>query len=849
MRFNFLNIGPLSEVDLEVKPLTIIGGVNQVGKSFITKILYAIFSTNSALNGTKGKMDKLKRIFQEVDLTKLKNRYCDSLGLVVLENSIVFSTASDSEDITQLLTEAGERELGNTSVLITYINILKERGKYREAEQLISKALKLNRNQLLIKSYIELLSDSKKYDEATKIIESEYDDGIMKFDLLGAINLSKYNFDEAIDFYSKALQLIIKQDGEHHIDAARIYYEIACIHDLRREYDKVLDFHFKSLNIREKLLGERHRDTIHSYHKIGRAYIFNNDYANAYKFLNKALRLTIEIFGQNHQDTANSYESIGLLFQYKKDTDNALKFHQLALKIRINLLDENHPDIANSYNNIGQIYNFKKDYKKSIKYHKNALNIRENILKKDPAATANSYNNIGLAYQRNRDYNNAEYYLNKALDLRKEIFGENHREIANSYNNIGILYLFRYKTTLTPNYENAFNYLNKGLELRIEIFGENHPETANSYNNIGMFYHYKNDYDKALEFYRKALGIRKITIGENDPDTIKSLIRIADVYSSTARYDDAIESLINVLNIQKKLFRENHPYILSIYRNISEVYIKSGNNDKALEYLKKINEIPEYSVSEASDNDESLLEEKAEYITTVEKESDKISYISSLAMLDIFRAIVTFRDSGNPGVSDIYGDLIRDLIGTGEPLEEIKLKDISDKIGDIIGGNMKYEMKKGFKFEKGEQEFNMDSVASGIKLFGILQMLIDKNIINPNSYIIFEEPEIHLHPTLRFRLVELIRDLIYKGVYVILTTHSPELIRYVEYMIKTEKLDFDKCSFLNLTFNNDQLTSSGKSRSTKECLEDILLSLTEGYYKLILAEDMEDEEIFNERGI
>ncbi|MCP4356031.1 MAG: ATP-binding protein [Proteobacteria bacterium] len=168
----------------------------------------------------------------------------------------------------------------------------------------------------------------------------------------------------------------------------------------------------------------------------------------------------------------------------------------------------------------------------------------------------------------------------------------------------------------------------------------------------------------------------------------------------------------------------------------------------------------------------------------VTKDFKKVSYISTPVVLDAFRAIVTFRgDKGGEGLSDIYWDPLKDIIGTGEPLEEIKLRGVYDKLENITGGRIIYELTKGFRFLKGKEEFGIDSVAFGIKLFGMLQMLIQRNIIVPNGYLLLEEPEIHLHPSLTFKLVQIIKELVDKGVYVIITTHSPELIRYVEYMI------------------------------------------------------------------
>ena len=72
MRFRFINVGPLKEVELELRPLTIIGGVNQVGKSFITKFLYGILATKASPTEEEERADKFKRIFQQRDFSKLK---------------------------------------------------------------------------------------------------------------------------------------------------------------------------------------------------------------------------------------------------------------------------------------------------------------------------------------------------------------------------------------------------------------------------------------------------------------------------------------------------------------------------------------------------------------------------------------------------------------------------------------------------------------------------------------------------------------------------------------------------------------------------------------------------------
>ena len=47
MKFEFYNIGCIEEVELELKPFTLIAGINQTGKSFILKCIYGILNSHS----------------------------------------------------------------------------------------------------------------------------------------------------------------------------------------------------------------------------------------------------------------------------------------------------------------------------------------------------------------------------------------------------------------------------------------------------------------------------------------------------------------------------------------------------------------------------------------------------------------------------------------------------------------------------------------------------------------------------------------------------------------------------------------------------------------------------------
>jgi hypothetical protein len=94
-----------------------------------------------------------------------------------------------------------------------------------------------------------------------------------------------------------------------------------------------------------------------------------------------------------------------------------------------------------------------------------------------------------------------------------------------------------------------------------------------------------------------------------------------------------------------------------------------------------------------------------------------------------------------------------------------------------------YEREDGSKF-------NLLEVATGIKSFGILQMLLKKDVLNSNTLLIMDEPEVHLHPQwiIEFaRLIVLLNKHI--GVKFFIASHNPDMVAAIKYIGEKEKID------------------------------------------------------------
>jgi len=125
----------------------------------------------------------------------------------------------------------------------------------------------------------------------------------------------------------------------------------------------------------------------------------------------------------------------------------------------------------------------------------------------------------------------------------------------------------------------------------------------------------------------------------------------------------------------------------------------------------------------------------------------------------------------------------------------IKLKESSEKIkvniGSIINGNFQENSLGDFVFKKDEKSIELINTAMGIKYFGILQVLSDKNHFYSGQILILDEPEVHLHPNWQLKLAEVIVYLVKNGVKIIVNSHSPYMIEALQRYSEIEKIPFD----------------------------------------------------------
>jgi len=130
----------------------------------------------------------------------------------------------------------------------------------------------------------------------------------------------------------------------------------------------------------------------------------------------------------------------------------------------------------------------------------------------------------------------------------------------------------------------------------------------------------------------------------------------------------------------------------------------------------------------------------------------------------------------------------------------------------LTGGHFVYDSKtRGVYWKKDGVLYSPVNVASGIKAFGLVQILLETHTIDENKLLLWDEPENHLHPQWQIAFAQLLVELAKAGIPIVVSSHSPYFIqgirffaaqvsmkKYVNYYL-AEEVDTNWVEFQNVS--------------------------------------------------
>lgn len=191
---------------------------------------------------------------------------------------------------------------------------------------------------------------------------------------------------------------------------------------------------------------------------------------------------------------------------------------------------------------------------------------------------------------------------------------------------------------------------------------------------------------------------------------------------------------------------------------------------------------------------------------------EEITYIESpvyLPILNTLRLSSAIPTASFRGIADAFhkenlpfhlADMAEKILSVSEDLmgmlhdnpEREIFQPILNSINSVMGGEFVVNIKtRQLSFKQNGHVVPPVSVASGIKSFGVLQRLIQTDNVSTSKMLVWDEPEIHLHPQWQIVFCQLIVELVAKGIPVVVSSHSPYFVQGLRYFAAARGIERD----------------------------------------------------------
>jgi tetratricopeptide (TPR) repeat protein len=329
----------------------------------------------------------------------------------------------------------------------------------------IGEITRMDKNNLLYQVELKLTADDdEQLRTLTKRIREETSSGT-EWERFGHLLLKLNQIDKAEELYK-----ILLEKTSNESDKAHYNNQIGYVKNHQGDYEKAIEYYEKALEILQKTLPSNHPNWATSYNNIGILYKNMGENSKALSFYEKSLEIQQKTLPPNHPDLAASYGNIGEMYNDMGEYSKALSLCEKTLEIEQKALPPNHPSLAISYGNIGGVYKNMGEYSKALSFYEKTLQIQKKTLPPNHLSLATSYNNIGLVYYNMGENSKALSFHEKALEIQQKTLPPNHPSVATSYNNIGLMY---YKM---GEYSKAVSYLAHTRDIKQRSLPPNHPD-------------------------------------------------------------------------------------------------------------------------------------------------------------------------------------------------------------------------------------------------------------------------------------------------------------------------------------------------------------------------------------
>jgi energy-coupling factor transporter ATP-binding protein EcfA2 len=147
-----------------------------------------------------------------------------------------------------------------------------------------------------------------------------------------------------------------------------------------------------------------------------------------------------------------------------------------------------------------------------------------------------------------------------------------------------------------------------------------------------------------------------------------------------------------------------------------------------------------------------------------------------------------------------------------------KAKAFREAISSVLPENLQ---ENNSKLYYGKKKIDIRNLATGLKWFVILELLLEKGLLDDKTLLIFDEPEVHLHPAWQNVMANLLIVINRTfGCQLLISTHSPNFLMALQVDAQQKGVPFD-------IYQSQSFEGSYRFVKKDDCISDVYGDLAE----------------------
>jgi tetratricopeptide (TPR) repeat protein len=241
-------------------------------------------------------------------------------------------------------------------------------------------------------------------------------------------------YKEAEPLLERALKISEHVQGSEHLDTARAAGTLGWLYEKQGRYEQAEPLYQRALAIREQQLGVEHPDTAISLDNLADLYENQGKYSEAEPLYRRALQIFEQQLGAEHPYTAASLGNLARIYRSWGKYSEAELLLQRALQIDEQQSGAEHPYTASSLNNLALLYESQGKYSEAEPLYQRALTIREQVLGPEHPETAEVVHGLARLREAQGNSEEARIWYARALAIHEQTLGAHHPETTKTRN-------------------------------------------------------------------------------------------------------------------------------------------------------------------------------------------------------------------------------------------------------------------------------------------------------------------------------------------------------------------------------------------------------------------------------